>query len=1261
MTAFIGSLLLGMSLLAPVGLHAAQGSCVVPEAKSTRYPDGRPSAAYRLEAKDHGVILKHGDGPGKCDMLGARDVWVYEDKGTYYMHYDGAGPKGWLCCLATSTNLVDWAKKGPVLDFGKTGEEDSASASYGVTYFDGTSWHMYYLGTPHVSPAPDLIPSFPYLTMKAKGSSAAGPWTKQPEVVPFRIKPGTYYSATASPGHIIKQGDDYLMFFSASTHNPTLRTLSIARTRDLNGRWTVDATPIVPLAEQIENSSLYFEPANQTWFLFTNHIGLEGGEYTDAVWVYWTKDLNIWNAADKAVVLDGRNCAWSRKCIGLPSVLKVGNRLAIIYDGPGGASKSHMKRDVGLAWLDLPLIPPASPVTPSSLKCEQLIHPLGVDVTAPRLGWQLATGNRDWKQTAYRILVATSAERLAKDEGDLWDSGSVKSGDSHGIVYGGTTLKSRMRCFWKVKAWDGQGNASAWSQPAEWGMGILSESEWKGQWIQSDLALFEYQTELKKIPDHNMEDEEIIRGAREKYIRKSSKEVVEAPAVWLRKAFAIGERKVSRATLTISGLGLYEAYVNGRKINDHLLNVSPYDFGKSVPYQVHDVTALIQKGTNGIGVILGNGYFNPVVPSLLREYAADFIDTPRLRCELALEYDDGSTELIPSDLTWQFTTSGPIRFNSIRAGETYDARKELGDWSQGSYQAEAWLPARAANGPSGRLRKQALPPVRCIKEIPAVRVVPQKGGYRFDIGVECTGWARIKVRGKAGQKIIISYPGAGSHTLGRYQTCEYICKGEGEEVYEPRFAFNGYQFIDVQGLDYMPKPSDLVGCQVVSDLKSVGTFACSDERLNRLHEVNLRTLLNYYVQMPMDPVREKVCWTQDAQTCFENSAYNFDVEAIYAKWQEDFVDAILPNGYVPTVVPSCFDGPTINGPWWGGMIIYHPWQHYQFYGDKTILSKSYGAMKSQFAYLSSHATNNVISWGLGDWMDVASGGNGRPKGTTVPFTSTCAYLMFADILQNTATLLGATDDAALYAKRVMEIRETINKKFYDPKTGTYDKGSQTSFILALKLNMMPQAERTKLVQKFAERIAQDKDHLSTGFVGTPFLLTFLNEEGLGDLAWKIATQDTYPSWFGMVFKNNLSVFRENWQGGLVQMPSLAGPIGAWFYRSLGGIRPGKPGFKEVIIEPYTKTMEWVNCSLEGPYGPIVVNWKKANGTLEMKLSIPANTTATVYLPATSLDSITEGGQTLDKAPGIALVRKEAERAVLRVASGQYTFGSRVTK
>ncbi len=322
------------------------------------YEDGRPAAVKRMEAKDHGIVMKHGDGPRQCDIYGARDLWCYEADGTYYMHYDAAGPTGWLCALATSKDLIHWEKKGTILSLGKTGEMDSASASYGTTFLDGKAWHMFYLGTPNVTPPPDRIPSFPYITMKARGSSPAGHWQKQADVVPFRPKAGTYYSATASPGHIIRHKGHYLQFFSASTNekNITRRTIGIARTKDLDGPWTVDPQPIVPLDEQIENTSMYFEPANQTWFMFTNHIGIEhGAEFTDAVWVYWSRDPEKWNPADKAVVLDGKNCTWSRKCIGLPSVLQLKSRLAILYDAPGGDSNSHMKRDIGLAWLDLPL------------------------------------------------------------------------------------------------------------------------------------------------------------------------------------------------------------------------------------------------------------------------------------------------------------------------------------------------------------------------------------------------------------------------------------------------------------------------------------------------------------------------------------------------------------------------------------------------------------------------------------------------------------------------------------------------------------------------------------------------------------------------------------------------------------------------------------------------------------------------------------------------------------------------------------------
>jgi predicted GH43/DUF377 family glycosyl hydrolase len=277
------------------------------------------------------------------------------------MHYDAAGETGWLTALATSSDLIHWTKKGAVMKLGAPSSEDSASASYGTTYFDGGTWHMFYMGTPHASPPPDRIPEFPYLTMKARSNSPTGPWEKEPQVVPFQPKPGTYYSDTASPGQIVRVGNEFLQFFSAGTAQPATRTLSIARTTDMDGAWKVDSAPILPPREQIENSSLYFERSNRTWFLFTNHVGLDkDGEYTDAIWVYWTKDLNHWNSANKATVLDGKNSKWSKRCIGLPSVVPFGKKLAIFYDAPGGSNVSHMRRSIGLAWLKLPLRPPSN-------------------------------------------------------------------------------------------------------------------------------------------------------------------------------------------------------------------------------------------------------------------------------------------------------------------------------------------------------------------------------------------------------------------------------------------------------------------------------------------------------------------------------------------------------------------------------------------------------------------------------------------------------------------------------------------------------------------------------------------------------------------------------------------------------------------------------------------------------------------------------------------------------------------------------------
>jgi predicted GH43/DUF377 family glycosyl hydrolase len=349
-----GSLHAILPLLVFAGV--SQGAGLVGITEPVVYSDGRPYPSFRMDATDLGKFLDYGRALNQTDSRGIREALINQVNGKFHLYYDGAGPNGWLAHLAESRDLKNWDLKGPVLEFGKPGGPDSAAACAPWLIMDDEGlWHMFYLGTPNASPAPDLVPMFPYLTLRATAASPAGPWTKQSNPQPFTIVPGTYYSKTASPGHVVRQGDEYRMFFS-STNSRIKRTLGIARTRNLAGVWTVDATPALPVAEQIENSSLYYEPTNLTWFLFTNHIGIENGsEFTDGIWVYWTKDLNTWNPAHKAVVLDGTNCSWSRKCIGMPSVTVAGDKLSIFYDAPGGDSIDHMRRSLGMATLQLPL------------------------------------------------------------------------------------------------------------------------------------------------------------------------------------------------------------------------------------------------------------------------------------------------------------------------------------------------------------------------------------------------------------------------------------------------------------------------------------------------------------------------------------------------------------------------------------------------------------------------------------------------------------------------------------------------------------------------------------------------------------------------------------------------------------------------------------------------------------------------------------------------------------------------------------------
>ena len=891
----------------------------------------------------------------------------------------------------------------------------------------------------------------------------------------------------------------------------------------------------------------------------------------------------------------------------------------------------------------------------TSLKCEYLTNPIGIDIKNPRLSWNIVTDERNWTQSAYQILVASDAAKLNEKDADVWNSGKIKSSTNINIKFNGKDLVSHKSYYWAVRVWSNTGSVSGWSEPNKFVTGIVLNSDWNAEWVKSDLELKDYQKKLKAYPDFGMEPETEIWGLVPS-IREMTKNVEEAPAVYLRKEFEC-EKDIVTAYVSICGLGLNELYINSERIGDEYLNPAPSDYSKRIFYSTYDVTKILKKGNNAVGVTLGNGWYNLIIPHVLRYYAADYINPPQLLLSMTIKYADGSTRTVTTDNTWKFTTEGPIRFNCLLGGETYDANKELNGWSSTGYDSKNWKQVVKTDAPSGKLFSQQLYPVRKTAEVKPKSIVKNDSLVIIDFGEELTGWCKVKLKGKKGQKITISYPGSGSHTLGRYQTHKYIFKGDGEETYEPRFSYNGFQKVEIRGLDYKPEPQSFSGVVVVTDMPQLGNFKCSNEKITKLQEISLKTIRNYVTHIPNDPTREKAGWTQDVENAFDVTAYSFDSYIMYNKWMNDFLDIQHENGYVPPVIPGRFDGPTINGPWWGGMIAFLPVRLYDYYADEEILKNSYHAIKKYVDYLSTIAKDNIVEWGLGDWLEPGSP-DSRPHKTPVPVTSTIAYYNYAKLTSELAKRFNDKVNVPKYAKLAEQIKKSYNEKFLNMTTGEYALGSQASQLLSLHFGLVPEKYNKLVREALLKKIAKDDYHLNTGFVSTPFLLTGLTDLGYPDIAYTIATQNTYPSWFDMVFGHGNSVFKENWEGGLVQMPSLAGSIGWWFYYSLAGIQADKtnPGFKSIIINPlFNKDLTWAKGEYQSIYGKIVSDWKIENGKYILNVEVPANTTAKVFLPGKDINKISESGKLIKENKSFSNIKKVDNKYLLSIGSGKYCF------
>ena len=686
--------------------------------------------------------------------------------------------------------------------------------------------------------------------------------------------------------------------------------------------------------------------------------------------------------------------------------------------------------------------------------------------------------------------------------------------------------------------------------------------------------------------------------------------------------------------------------LNGKKVSDHILDPGFTDYRKRALYVSYDVTSYLKGGKNAVGILLGGGWFNAPVPDLFSFESAGWSMSPRALMHLTLDYADGKTQVIATDPTWKWST-GEIRFNGIRGGETIDHNYDQPGWSTASYRPDNWKPVKLVAAPKGRLVSQQAPPIRVHESIRPISVHEVKPGiYLFDLGRNIAGFAQLKTKGPKGTKVTLQYNEARlpdgtvdmdhthSHTYGRFQTDEFILAGKGLESFEPRFTYHGFRYIQVSGLKEKPSLDSLTGKWVSTDPEEAGEFTCADPRINKLQTAFKRTYLNNLHSIPTDcPQREKMGWMDDGCVDMELGFMNYDTPNFYTKWIHDMQDAQDANGHVPDIVPTSVWGRSHRGnepgdmadPWWGGAAVMAPWKVYQQYGDKQILEEGFDSMRRYVDYLTSTAKDCCIEWGLGDWLDESAGGGGRR--VPVIQTSTAAYFYTADIVSKTAKILGKSKDADRYRALADQIKKRFIERFYDKSTGRFAKDSETAQAIPIAVGIAP-----FVGQELLFSIVERADHISSGIVGTLYVFHAMSMVGSESFLWRMLSNDTFPGWIYMMDHGATSLW-EDWKGeNSLNHPTL-GCVGYWLYDGLGGIRTDSklPGYKHfeikpIMPDPNEMELKGARASYNSVYGKIACSWKRDHRSYSMDVTIPPNTTARVYVPTWNPKYVKESGK-----------------------------------
>ena len=906
-----------------------------------------------------------------------------------------------------------------------------------------------------------------------------------------------------------------------------------------------------------------------------------------------------------------------------------------------------------LVVLSTPVLGAGSLATVGDLRCEYRVNPLGIDRPAPRLSWVLESSRRGERQTAYRVLVASSRQTLARDVGDVWDSGKVLSGESLGIRYSGKPLQSDCVYFWKVRVWDRDGEPTAWSPPAFWSTGLLDSTDWKARWIGLDRAV-----------DGDAPDSPGRRLS----------------ARMLRREFTL-HGAVERATAFVCGLGLFELYVNGRKIGDNVLAPALSEYDRRVYYQTLDVTGALRQGRNAVGVVLGNGrYFAPRKDNPTRTRTFGF---PKLLLQINVHFEDGTTVRVISDGRWKVTAAGPIRANNEYDGEVYDARREMPGWANPGFDDSDWRPVELVEGPRGVLASQPNEPIKVTQTLEPVALnEPKSGVWVFDMGQNMVGWVRLHVRGKRGTRVRLRFaevlnPDGTLNTANLRSakaTDVYILKGQGEEVWEPRFTYHGFRYVELTGYPGEPDLSTIEGRVVHDALEKTGDFACSNPLLNQIYRNAVWGIRGNYRSVPTDcPQRdERQGWLGDRSEECRGESFIFHVVNLYSKWMQDVQDAQRPSGSIPDLAPAYWPFYNDNTTWPGTFLI-APGNMLDQYGDVETVRAHYEAMKRWVRYMHRYVENGIMTRdSYGDWCYPPKNrhlihSHDTSRMTSGELIGTAYFYHELRLLQRFADLLGKPAEADAFGTEAEVIKRAFNDRFLDTGLVQYANNSQTSSILPLAFGLVPEKYRQRVFENLLTRImSESAGHVGTGLVGCQWLMRTLTYNGRPDVAYLLASQTTYPSW-GYMVKHGATTIWELWNGDSADpaMNShnhvmLLGDLVTWFYENLAGIRsdPERPGFAHLVMRPeVVGDLTWVKASYRSVRGLVESHWQIRGGTFRWELTVPANVEATVYVPAESSATVLESGKPASRAEGVRFLCRTPHRAVYEVSSGHYVFTS----